>query len=161
MNNKGITLIALIVTILIIIVIAGISIYEGSKIVDDAKYEDVKTNMLLIQAEVKNYVEQAMFEKKELENIVSDGVTIEGKPTLTIESPAREDLKNVEGENLYKITTNMSEIGLNNIDPDKYLIVICTEENNKTLTGDVNVYFVPGFESMNSEKNIHFLSEMQ
>lgn len=161
-NNKGITLIALMVTIIIIIIIAGIIIYEGSRLIDDAKYEDVKTNMLLIQAEIKNYVEQAKFENKKIEDIISSGIAIDGKPTLTITEPANESLKKVDGENLYKISTSMADLKLSDIDPEKYLILIYTESENSTkLTGEVDVYFVPGFESMNGETDIHFLSEMQ
>ena len=161
-NNKGITLIALIITIIIIVIIAGIIVYDGSKLVDDAKYEDVKTNMLLLQAEIKNYVEQAKFENKKLEDIVSSGATLEGKPTLAIAEPEREDLKIVDGEKLYKITTSMQELKLSNIDPDKYLILIYTESDSSTkVTGEVDIYFVRGFESMNGESDIHFLSEME
>ena len=118
--------------------------------------------MLLLQAEIKNYVEQAKFENKKLEDIVSSGATLEGKPTLAIAEPEREDLKIVDGEKLYKITTSMQELKLSSIDPDKYLILIYTESDSSTkVTGEVDVYFVPGFESMNGESDIHFLSEME
>ena len=38
-NNKGITLVALVITVIIILVIGAITVYEGSKLVDEAKYE--------------------------------------------------------------------------------------------------------------------------
>ncbi|MBR3162689.1 MAG: hypothetical protein IKF17_01130 [Clostridia bacterium] len=159
-NNSGITLIALIITIIIIFIIAAITVYEGSKLVDEAKYEDVKTNMLLIQAEIKNYVEQAKFENKTIQDITTNGIAVEGKATLTIAEPSNPNLVVVDNEHLYKITTTMSDLKLSNIDAEKYLIVIYTDSENKKLTGDVDVYFVPGFDSINGE-DIHFLSEME
>ena len=155
-NNKGITLAALTITIIIILIIAGIVIYNGSKLVDDAKYEDVKTNMLLIQAEIKNYVEQAKFENKKLEDIVASGIQLENKPTLSIAESI-----NVNGKKLYKISTNMQELKLGSIDPDKYLVLIYTESDSDTkVTGEVGVYYVPGIEDLNGNI-VHFLSDME
>ncbi len=63
MENKtrGITLISLVVTIVILIILAGISIYAGKEVIKKAKLEEVKTNMLLIQAKAREYVEEANF----------------------------------------------------------------------------------------------------
>ncbi len=61
MKNKGITLIGLTITIIILIIIAGISVNAGTNIIKKAKLEELKTNMLLIQAKAKEYVEEANF----------------------------------------------------------------------------------------------------
>lgn len=60
-NNKGVTLIALAVTIIIMIIIAGIAIYSGKESIRNAKLEALKTNMLLIKAKAKEYVEEVSF----------------------------------------------------------------------------------------------------
>ena len=156
-NNKGITLIALIITILIIVIIAGIIIYDSSKLIDDAIYADVKTNMLLVQAEMKNYIEQAKFENKTIQDILSNGIELDGK-TLNIKVPDNSSLVTVEGKNLYQINSNMANLKLGNIDPTEYLIVIETEDNK--VTGKIDVYYVPGFESSDNGV-IHFLSRME
>ena len=61
MKNKGITLVALTITIIILLIIAGISISAGGNMIKKANLEGLKTNMLLIQAKAKQYVEEANF----------------------------------------------------------------------------------------------------
>ena len=58
---KGITLIALMITVVILLILVGISVYEGSSMIKKAQLEEIKTNMLLIQAKSKEYVEEAIF----------------------------------------------------------------------------------------------------
>lgn len=60
-NNHGITMIALVITIVILIILAGISIGEGSKTIERSGIENLKTNMLLIKAKAKVCVESANF----------------------------------------------------------------------------------------------------
>lgn len=49
MNNNGITIIALIITIIIMLILAGVTIQFGTGEVEKAKLEDIKTTMLLIK----------------------------------------------------------------------------------------------------------------
>ena len=60
-KNQGVTLIALAITIALLLIIAGITIYSGSDTIKKAKLEELKTNMLLIQAKAREYVEDATF----------------------------------------------------------------------------------------------------
>lgn len=146
-NNNGVTLIALTITIIVMLIIAGITIYGGSKLIQNAKVEDVKTNMLLVQAEVKNYVEQAKFEGKKIEDIISEGITVDGV-TLKI-TEARE----IQGEMFYKIVTPMNQLKLGKLDANNYLVLIKIDDV------DVDVYFEPGV-SDGSDTTYHLLSEM-
>ena len=61
MKDKGITIISLTITIIVITIIAGITIHIGSSMIKKANLEELKTNMLLIQAKAKQYVEEANF----------------------------------------------------------------------------------------------------
>ena len=61
MKNKGITLVALTITIIILLIIAGISISVGKSMIKKANLEELKTNMLLIKTKGKEYVENANF----------------------------------------------------------------------------------------------------
>jgi len=56
-NEKGITLIALVITIILLFIIGGISIMGGTDLVNTAKAETVETNMLTIKAKAKEYIE--------------------------------------------------------------------------------------------------------
>lgn len=58
---KGITLISLVITIIVLLIIAGISVYSGKETIEKAQLESLRTNMLLIQAKAKEYVEEANF----------------------------------------------------------------------------------------------------
>ena len=60
-ENKGITLVALVITIAVLIILAGIAVYTGRDTIKQAKLEELKTNMLLIEAKAKEYVEEANF----------------------------------------------------------------------------------------------------
>lgn len=60
-ENKGVTLIALVITIIVLMIIAGITINTGKESIKQAKLESLRTNMLLIQAKAKEYVEEATF----------------------------------------------------------------------------------------------------
>lgn len=56
-NEKGITLIALMSMIIILLILASITIYTGGDTIKKAKLESLKTNMLLIRAKTREYVE--------------------------------------------------------------------------------------------------------
>lgn len=60
-ENKGITLIALMITIIILLIIAGIAIYNGKETIQKANLEELRTNMLLIEAKAKGLVEEVNF----------------------------------------------------------------------------------------------------
>lgn len=57
-NNSGITLMALVITIIILVVIASISVYEGKELIAKSKVNTLETNMLTIQAKAKAYAEE-------------------------------------------------------------------------------------------------------
>lgn len=61
MKNKGITMISLVITIIVLTIIATISINIGSNMIKKAGLESLKTNMLLIKTKGKEYVENANF----------------------------------------------------------------------------------------------------
>lgn len=60
-NEKGISLIILSVTIIVILIIASIAIYYGTETINRANVETIRTNMLLIKAKSSEYCEEANF----------------------------------------------------------------------------------------------------
>ena len=58
-NKKGITLIALIITIIVLIILAGITVAEGTLLIRKAKIESIMTNMITIKSKAKVLVEEA------------------------------------------------------------------------------------------------------
>ena len=63
MNRKerGVTLVALVITVVVLLIIASIAVYSGSETVRKAKLEELRTNMLLIEAKAKGLVEEVNF----------------------------------------------------------------------------------------------------
>lgn len=60
-RTEGITLISLVITIVVLLILAGIGIYGSRDTIKKAKLAELKTNMLLIQAKAKENVEDATF----------------------------------------------------------------------------------------------------
>lgn len=60
-NEKGITLVALAVTIIVLLILASIGVNYGRDTIKKAQLEELRTNMLLIEAKAKEYVEEANF----------------------------------------------------------------------------------------------------
>ena len=63
MNRKerGVTLVALVITVVVLLIIASIAVYSGSDTVRKAKLEELRTNMLLIEAKARGLVEEVNF----------------------------------------------------------------------------------------------------
>ena len=166
MKNKGITLVALTITIIILLIIAGISISAGGNMIKKANLEGLKTNMLLIQAKAKQYVEEANFKigkSTEDTNKISEvrnEIYVE-KAKLDVATNEIKNKINVTGDNFYVLTKadnkdTYSEWGLDKIDLEngEYYVI---EFNEKDLT--VEVYNTLGFNGKYSLTDIDKIEE--
>ena len=81
-ETKGITLIALAITIIIMAIIATITVYYGTDLIRNVKLQDLKTTMLLIEAKTKECVEEANFQKLDLAGAASNNILL-GTPLST------------------------------------------------------------------------------
>lgn len=63
-NNKGITMVSLIITVIILVILAGTTTYMADRITRQVKVENAKTNMLLIQAHIKTIAEKHSFDEE-------------------------------------------------------------------------------------------------
>lgn len=121
-SENGITLVALGVTIIVLVILASITITGSSDAIKRANLEALKTNMLLVQAKAKEFVENAAFEAG------PDGSKIDNaKKALTGE----EELG--DGNGLVEITdhsdSRLSKLNLEGYDyfyevPEKSLIAM-------------------------------------
>ena len=57
-ENRGITMISLVVTVIVLMILASIATYSGISTVRDARYYDGIHQMKAMQAEVNNWYEQ-------------------------------------------------------------------------------------------------------
>lgn len=158
-KNRGITLASLVITIIVLLIIAGISVYSGTDIIKRAKLEELKTNMLLIETKAKECVENANFKLGKTDNLGDTEKT-------TRINEAKKELKGIEiteADNInielndynyyYKLTEdNLKDMGLSNIklsDTDELYIVKYDIQNAK-----VEVYNTKGYEGKYSLTDI-------
>lgn len=125
-NEKGITIVGLIITVLVIVIIAGVCIYTGRDILEEAKLEQLKTNMLLIQAKCHS-IQDKVTAKEEASYIgekIDDTSILAEKYGVTIQSDdnwyelSKEDVEQQEYTTKDSSNNNVTKqgIGLGNID---------------------------------------------
>lgn len=157
-NNKGITLIALTITIIILLILASITIYSGKESINKAELESLKTNMLLIKAKAKEYVEQASFKNGVNKSEISEEAKNELKGEEANASDySKQNITINGGEILYKLTSdNLKEMGLKDVklgSNEEYLV----KYNIKDVT--VEVYNTSGYE--NNGTTVYSLAELE
>ena len=125
-KDNGITLIALIVTIIIMIILATIVVDFSTKAIDKAKLEDIKTNMLLIQGKSQTIYEKYSF--KEIEELT--GILYSEQNTYVISDGLLDHLK-VEDDIYIWGEEALNENGLGTIKTDEqtfYIVDYTTSE---------------------------------
>ena len=160
-NNKGITLIALSITIVIIIIIASIAVNYGKNSLKVSKLESLKTNMLLIKAKAKEYVEQADF-KAGPNNEYKDGDNLKAEVAAELKgTPETSTFSYItlgEDQYLYNVNSELENMGLQNIkleqDKNEKYLVVYDLKNTK-----VEVYNTVGFNNNGDTK--YSLTDLQ
>lgn len=165
-KNRGVTLISLVITIIVLLIIAGISVYSGKEIIKKARLEELRTNMLLIEAKAKQYVEEANFKmginpdddkKSEVRTeVYIDTAKLASASDMTTDS-------SIPTSECYKLTQEAIESwGLNEIElekEEKYLIQFndtITEENTSL---SVEIYNTKGYNGVYSLTEIESIEE--
>lgn len=141
-NENGVTLIALAITIVVLLIIAGIAIFNGKDTIKRANLESIKTNMMLIEAKARECVEEANFKlgpngekKDEISTIradvygdeTEDGAKLKQISELTSEKPDVEIPSQIpQDETVYWVTPEtLEKWGLSKIELEEgevYLI---------------------------------------
>lgn len=173
-NDKGITMVALIITIVILLILSGISINAGNNIIEQSELENIKTNMLLIKVKGKEYVENANFK---LGTNFESATDKEGRITAAKGELKGEEITDISifNENInisqeqlstdntnyiyyYKLTTqNLADIGLPNVISDEKNGWYIIKYDIKNVESEV--YNTQGFEK--EESTYYSLNELQ
>ncbi len=172
-KNKGITMIVLVITIVLLLILAGISIQGGGSIIKRADLENLKTDMLLIKVKGKEYVENANFNL----GTSFDKLTDENEKSKRIEM-AKSKLKGTEIQNANELSkfgitsdqfereknnlnlyytlsaSDLEEIGMQDVSSKGQYII---KYNIKDMT--IEIYNTQGFE--NGDKTYYSLSELE
>lgn len=147
-NQKGITIISLIITIILLLIISGVTVYIGTGVIKQATLQTINTNMMLIQAKTKTIAEQAKFNNNQdnYKGTVLSDISGNKKIDKLIETGIIED------KSKYYLLSkdDLVSMGLEKIDiEDGYIVNYETEE----------VIYVKGYE--NEGVTYHKLNDMK
>ena len=162
-KNRGITMVALVITIVVLLIIAGISIGAGNNAIKNSKLENLKTNMLLIEVKAKEQIENAKFRlgtsfdkatkeervntaKSELseftEDEIVDGNIFNNNTKITTKKIEEDNKNNIY---YYKLSTkNLIDMGLKNVKSDEKNGYYIVKYNLKDST--IEIYNTKGFD---------------
>ncbi len=165
-KNRGITMVALVITIVVLLIIAGISIGAGNNAIKNSKLENLKTNMLLIEVKAKEQLENAKFRlgtsfdkateeektnrvntaKSELseftEDEIVDGNIFNNNTKITTKKIEEDNKNNIY---YYKLSTkNLIDMGLKNVKSDEKNGYYIVKYNLKDST--IEIYNTKGFD---------------
>lgn len=176
-KNNGITMIALVITVIILLILSGISINAGSNIITKSKLENIKTDMMLIKVKGKEYVENANFnlgtsfekltdeneKNTRLENAKTKlkGTEIENIENLDSKLSITSDKFKEEKENMiyyYKLSTqDLEDMGIENVKSDEKNGEYIIKYDIKNI--EIEIYNTQGFK--NEDKYYYSLSELE
>lgn len=144
-TQNGSTFIKLIIATVIMIVLASVLVNYGKKIMDEVKMQDLKTNMLYIQAETKKGLEEVSFQtvnldKSKQENIDKINEIKQNNLKGILLNNAATEVQNtvqkilditIDDTYYYLDETTLNEIGIKNIkfQEDEYFVVKYDFEN--------------------------------
>lgn len=173
-EEKGVTLIVLVVTIIVLLILAAITMYGGTDMIDKSRLEGLKTNMLLIQTKAKEYVENAKFQlgikPEEATEPMKEKARLElegdekGTKVNVGDSMANEVIKiginqdEIEQGNVYWLSTaNLEKMGIKGTKSDEksgyYIIVYNMEEIS------AEIYNTVGYKDIYSLTDIENIEE--
>lgn len=172
-EDRGITITTLVITIIVLLIIAGISAGTGNKVIKSSELENVKTNMLLIKAKGKEYVENANFklgtnfkDSNDRENRIETAKAELKKGTEMTESEilkqnigiTQDNIKNNDYTYYYKLSNDdLTDMGLSNVKSDEKNGWYIIKYDLKNV--EVEVYNTLGYER---DGNKYFsLTELQ
>lgn len=131
-NEKGITIIALIITIILMLILVGVTVKVGTKEISKAKLEDIKTEMISIKTRAK--IVKDKYDFKDIDNLVGTKLS-----EATDYNTGAIDIPDESKENCYIWTQedlNSQELSSIKVDKDKFFVVYYGD--------DIEIYYSKG-----------------
>lgn len=164
-GDNGITLTVLVVMIIVIMILAGVSIIQGSNLMRNTKIETYVTNMITIKSKIKVYAEEVNAETWDIEDKSSKRAEIYWekykmkRPEEEEEIISKANLSTESSYECYEITKDtLVEMNLDDLAKD-------TNSGNYAVIYDSNDYknleiiYIPGIEYNNTK--YYTLSSLQ
>ena len=131
-NEKGITIIALIITIILMLILVGVTVKVGTKEISKAKLEDIKTEMISIKTRAE--IVKDKYDFKDIDNLVGTKLS-----EATDYNAGAIDIPDASKENCYIWTQedlNSQELSSIKVDKDKFYVVYYGD--------DIEIYYSKG-----------------
>lgn len=129
-GNRGITIIALIITIIVMLILVTITIKFGTGQIEKAKLEDLKSIMLIIKGKAKIIIDKEAFgETYNNEGMIK--ITDEAASKYNIPDRLKDSLKDLEQTDLYiweQVAMDNNNIDVTITNTDFYIIDYSTKE---------------------------------
>ena len=132
--EKGITLVALVITVILMMILVGVTVHFSTDAIEKANLEDIKTDMISIKTRAKIVAEQYNF--KDIENLV--GSTITDEEAQKLGEPNSDKILKWSSDDL-------AAQNLGTIEGDTYVVKYDLENPN-----NCEVYYLEGYENMHS-----------
>lgn len=162
-KQNGITLIALTVTIVVMMIIAGITINIGQNLIQEAKIQDLRTNMLLIQAEAKKDLEEVNFQKITTIDAAKDHLIGEPVQEITDET-AKNAIQEVVVNKLKKELDDtyfyinpdvLNSLGIKDLNTEDYGYFVVQYNLSDTKVEVINTNGYQGYYTLTAINNIN------
>ncbi len=162
--EKGITIVALIITIIIMLILVGVGVYYGGNALDKAKLEDIKTNMISIKTKAKIVAEQYNFndidslvgtklDTDDSQEGIQSSYSIASELKQLLEATDEDGESQIDISYLYVWTQEdlaNQELSTIDTDEDEFYIVYY----NLSDTNECEIYYSQGFEGKYSLTDI-------
>lgn len=169
-KQSGITLIALVITVIILLIIVSIGVYEGKTAINNVNIQTLETNMLTIRAKAKSYGEELEAEIWDLSDTertdkINELLSSYGMTEITIDSNISNQLSSEISSDYvaYEISEMLSNNGLSDLQEevgDGQYIVIYNSSDYTQLDiaytdgityNDITYYTLSALQNRNSE----------
>ena len=134
-NNKGITLVALVITIIVLLMLASIVVYNGTGTVKYSKYMSLKTEMQLLQSKIDEFysTRKDEFSSKGIEMTEEQKEIFNASEVYNVLESKEEDIETLKNEfKYYTKDVLLNDLEIEGITNDYYIniekrIIILTE----------------------------------
>lgn len=155
-KEKGITLTALVLTIIIITILTSVSVYTGTNLIREANLQSINTNMLQIQIKVKSIEEKVEFNNDDGEEYVGEKLSDDEATELIAKVNSTYvviDDYDAETDKYYKLKNeDLVNLGLQAIQEDEDYTYVVNYRSNEVI-------YTKGFKA--NDQKIHYaLSDM-
>lgn len=146
-KENAITLVALIITIILMMILLGVGIHFGTEAINKARLEDIVTDMLLIKTRAKIIADEFNFNGNEEAELPGVQCSDEELNSIGLNNLSNEEKQKIRKWNYDTLQSQ----GLSEINPDEYIVQYDLDNPN-----NCEVYYIKGIQE---EKSLTQLQE--